>query len=342
MDAGQNAQAIKLYRQATMLRPDWSEGWWYLGTMLFDAGQFTSARGAFQHFVSVEHREPGPGFGMLGLSEFHLAHYQPALEALERGRALGLGTNTDFVQTVLYHDGILNTLFGEPEIALQRLTDMADGIAAAHPESSVLANTDLVNAFGLAALRIRKLPSEIPAPEAALVHAAGHAQALIAIQERAAAGAELRQLVAEYPSQPGVHYMYGVYLLKEDPPSALPELRREIEISPDSDAARIQLAFELLRTADYQQGLQYAKEAVALAPANFAARVVCGRLWLAIGNNERALEELRMAVKLSPGSPDAHFALSRALAAAGQADAAAHERAEFERLKALPDEAHRQ
>jgi predicted Zn-dependent protease len=94
------------------------------------------------------------------------------------------------------------------------------------------------------------------------------------------------------------------------------------------------LAFEFQRTAEYEKGLKYAKEAVALAPRNFVAHVAYGRLLLALGKTQLALQELRIAVKLEPGSPDAHFALSRALAQAGKTSEAEHERAEFERLNA--------
>ncbi len=135
--------------------------------------------------------------------------------------------------------------------------------------------------------------------------------------------------------------MYGVYLLKEHPPLAINEFRREIEVSPSHDAARIQLALEFLRTGEYEQGLKYAREAVGLAPGNFVAHVACGRLWLELGKTDRALEELRTAVKLAPGSPDAHFALSQALSASGRNREARHERAEFERLKALAEAADR-
>jgi tetratricopeptide (TPR) repeat protein len=103
--------------------------------------------------------------------------------------------------------------------------------------------------------------------------------------------------------------------------------------------ARIQLALEFLRTADYELSLKYAREAVALAPQNFAAHVAYGRLWLALGKNDSALQELRTAVKLAPGSPHAHLALSRALYKAGQKSEAAREQAEFDRLKALSDAA---
>jgi len=343
-DANRIPEAIRLYQDATALQPSWSEGWWNLGTMSFDSDQFIKARDAFIHFVLVEHKQPGPGFGMLGLTQFELKDYRKALDALERGNALGLGDNTAFVHRVLFVDGILNNFLAQPEIALVRLTLLANQLAAEHPEApreAVLEDTELLDAFGLAALRIRELPSQISADKAALVRQAGHALALLALQDRVAAGEEIKQLVAQNPSEPGVHYMYGVYLLKEDPPSSIAEFRREIEVSPRDPSARIQLALEFLRTSDYKQGLTYAQEAIALAPDNFVAHVACGKLWLGLGNSNNALRELRTAVRLSPGSPDAHFALSRALSDAGQSREAAKERAEFERLKALSTAADR-
>ena len=344
LDADQIPEAIRLYDRATKLRPNWSEGWWHLGTLLFDAQRFQEARDAFAHFVLAERKQPGPGFAMLGLSEFQLTHYAKALAALETSVKLGVGTDLTFVQDVLLHDGILNTKFGKPEIALRRLTLSANQIAAANPQApkdAVFADLKLLDAFGIAALRIPKLPSNLTAEQVPLVRQAGRAQALIALQDRVAAETEFKQLLALYASQPGVNYMYGVFLLKEHPPLAVDEFRREIEVSPSDAAPRIQLALELLRTGDYEQGLMYAKEAVGLAPENFVAHVACGRLWQEMGKTDRALQELRIAVKLAPSSPDAHFALSRALSEAGHDGEAARERTEFERLKALADVANR-
>jgi len=344
LDADRIPQAIHLYDRATKLRANWSEGWWHLGTLLFDARRFLEARDAFAHFVSTERKQPGPGFAMLGLSEFQLTHYAKALAALETGIKLGMGTDAAFIRDALFHDGILNAQLGKPEIALQRLTLAANQIAAANPEApidAVFADLKLLDAFGIAALRIPKLPSNLTAEQVPVVHHAGRAQALIALQDRVAAEAEFKQLMALYASEPGVHYMYGVFLLKEHPPLGIDQFRREIEVSPSDAAPRIQLALEFLRIGDYEQGLKYAKEAVGLAPENFVAHVACGRLWLEIGKTDRALQDLQMAVKLAPGSPDAHFALSRALSEAGRESEAAHERAEFERLKALTDAADR-
>ena len=341
MDSDHVPEAIRLYTRATTLKPSWPEGWWHLGTLFFDAGRFTDARDAFAHFVSVERKQPGPGFAMLGLSEFQLKNYPRALAALEHGKQLGLGTDQAFINSVLFYDGVLNAFLGNPEIALQRLTLAANEIAAAHPEApkdAVFADLKLLDAFGVAALHIPKLPSDLTTSQIPLVRQAGRAQALIALQDYVGAEPEFKQMLTLYASEPGVHYMYGVFLLKENPSLAIDEFRREIEISPTHAVARIQLALEFLRTADYEQSEKYAKEAVALAPRNFVAHVAYGRLWLALGKTDRAVQELRTAVKLAPGSPHAHLALSRALYKAGQKQEAAREQARFDRLKALSDE----
>jgi tetratricopeptide (TPR) repeat protein len=342
MDANQTEEAISLYEQAVALRPSFSEGWWELGTTFFDEGQMVKAHDAFLRFVSVEHRQPGPGFGMLGLTEFELKDYQKAIIAFERGRQLGLGDNAGFIERVYYEDGVANNYLGQPELAVTRLKFAANEIAYEHhdaPKDAVLANTDLIDALGLAALHFAKLPAEIPADKKELVREAGNAQAMISLDDQVTAGEELKQLVALYPNEPGVNYMYGVFLLKEDPASALAEFVRETEVAPKQPPAYIQVALLDLKNGNYQQGLKYAQEAIGLAPGNFIAHVACGRLWLNLNNSDKALLELRTAVKLSPNSPDAHFALSRALFRAGKKAEAAKEQAEFERLKALADQA---
>ena len=167
---------------------------------------------------------------------------------------------------------------------------------------------------------------------------AGRAQAFIALQDLVTARAEFKELLTLYPSEPGVHYSYGVFLLKESPTEAIAEFRRELEISPSDAVTRIQLALQLERTGDFDQGLKYAIAAVALAPKDFVAHVACSRLWLDKDKKEQAISEARIAVRLSPKSPDAHFALSRALEAAGRNAEAVRERTEFQRLKAEADQ----
>ena len=34
------SDAIRLYREGTELRPSWADGWWYLGSLLYDQDRF--------------------------------------------------------------------------------------------------------------------------------------------------------------------------------------------------------------------------------------------------------------------------------------------------------------
>jgi len=341
LDAERAEEAIPLYGRATELRPQWSEGWWRLGTLLYDARRFPEARDAFTHFVAVEVKA-GPGFGMLGLSEFQLKHYEQALAAMERGIRLGLGPNREFERMVLYRDATLNSLLGRPEVAVQRLTLLLNMAAVAHPSAGAagfLDDIEVVDALGIAALRMPDLPTGVPPEKGALVRQAGRAQALFALQDLPAAAKEFEQLEDTYPSAPGVHYMYGVFLLKTNPPGALAEFQKEVGIAPKDAGARAQAAFACLRSDDFTTGRKYAEEAVKLAPGNFAARIVLARLLLALDKPEQAFEQARIAVKLAPNSPDAHFVLSNCYARTNRGQDADRERAEFQRLKDLADRA---
>src|SRR5262249_10851360 len=50
-EAGDLKKAIEYYRRALQLRADWTEGWWYLGTMSYDANRFLDAIPSFQKVV---------------------------------------------------------------------------------------------------------------------------------------------------------------------------------------------------------------------------------------------------------------------------------------------------
>ncbi len=45
--------AIRLYREGTQLRPSWADGWWYLGSLLYDQDRFSEAGAAFQHLLLI-------------------------------------------------------------------------------------------------------------------------------------------------------------------------------------------------------------------------------------------------------------------------------------------------
>src|SRR5262245_31582474 len=68
-EAGQLDEALELYQKALQLQPKWSEGWWDVGTILYERDRYAEARDAFRNLVALSPKR-APAWGMLGLCEF--------------------------------------------------------------------------------------------------------------------------------------------------------------------------------------------------------------------------------------------------------------------------------
>src|SRR5215467_3716993 len=62
-------EAVQRYREAVRLRPDWKEGWWYLGTIFYDQDRYDEARVALRRFTVLDPKVSA-AWAFLGLCEF--------------------------------------------------------------------------------------------------------------------------------------------------------------------------------------------------------------------------------------------------------------------------------
>jgi len=269
--------AIRLYRQGVKLRPRWDEGWWYLATLLYDADRYREAREAFRRFLGLK-PDAGPAWALRGLCEFRVADYEGALEHIEKGLQFGIGGNADVRRVARYHQALLLIRAGHFELATHPLTVLARGEAEA---------TGLVDAIGLMMLRMPLLPADVPEDKRDLVRRAGRAGYLHLARRGEEAGKAFADLAAAFPTQPWVHYAYGVSLLTSDVPKGLAELRRETELQPAAVYPHLDIAFELLRQGDNEGAKTAGERAVALAPGLFAAHNALGRALVELGELER-------------------------------------------------------
>jgi tetratricopeptide (TPR) repeat protein len=322
---GRLEEAGPLYTQALKLKPTWAEGWWYVGTILYEKDFYADAREAFRNLAALDSKN-GAAWGMLGLCEFQTREYPRAIISLQRGRLLGLSGNPELTTVVRYHTALLYIRIEQFELAFDILREfLREGNEA----------PKIVEAFGLTMLRLPLLPTDVPADKREAVQIAGRAGFNLAARRLDLARAAYDELLARYPEMPSVHYAYGIYLLNQDADAALAEFRRELELSPNHVAAMLQIAFEHLKRKEYEAGLPWAEKAVQLAPKLFPARNALGRLLLELGQNERAVKELEEGIKLAPESPEMHYALARAYTRVGRKADAAREREEFQRLEKL-------
>jgi tetratricopeptide (TPR) repeat protein len=316
-------EAIALYRRAVGLRPRWDEGWWYLGTLLYDKDRFADARPPLRRFAALK-PEMGPGWALLGLCDFRMGDYASAVSHVEKGLQLGLSGNDELHRVTVYHQALLYLKGGQFERAVGPLTLLA----RKEPESA-----KLVDATGLLLLRMALLPSEVPEAKRDLVRRVGHAGYLSLARKGDEAATAYAALVEAYPKEPDVHYAYGVFLLSNDADRALAEFRREIEINPGNVYAHLEIAFELLRRLDNEGAKPAAEEAVRLAPRLFAAHNALGRALVELGELERGLSELERAAELAPETPQMYFSLARGYAKAGRTEDAARARKKFAELE---------
>ena len=126
------------------------------------------------------------------------------------------------------------------------------------------------------------------------------------------------QLVATYPATPNVHYVYGLYLIRDRPDQGLDEFKLELRRSPKHVPARVQNRAGVAAPRDLEGAMPFATEAAQLGPRNFVARRVLGQVKLQTGDVPGAIVELERAVKLEPDSPSVHFNLAKAYQRAGR------------------------
>jgi len=317
-------EAIELYRKALSLRPRWAEGWWYLGTLLYDRDAFADAAAAFGKATTLSPKV-GTAWVMLGLCEFKLDRHNDALEHIRQGRRLGASADPQFRQVMLYHEGILLLGKGEFELAQETLSLLSyDGVE----------NEDVIVALGLSVLRTRF--SDLLAGDAALrqlVLRAGRAEHLAAQKRFAEASREYERLAADFPTRPNIQYAYGRYLLAtNDEEKAVAAFEREIENNPAHLPAHLFLADAKLKLKDFAGGLPSAEQAMKLNPKLPLGHYLLGSFLLETGQTARAISELETAARLLPNEPKIHFALGRAYARAGRQKEAAAARATFTRL----------
>jgi tetratricopeptide (TPR) repeat protein len=324
-DRGDVPEAMRWYREAVRQKPDWDEGWWYLGALAYERRDSAQAARAFTRFVALK-PDAGPGWAMRGLSEFDRKQYDAALRHLARGLSLGTVGNAEIRDAVYYHMAVLRMRAGQFPLAVEPLSALARVKSETPP---------LVLACGLFLLKMAMLPDDVAASQLEMVQAAGRA-GYSALGLKPDAQARFDELLARYPTTPNLHYAYGGYLLQlgqDHADAALEAFRKELEIEPKSVYAQLEIAFELLKRGEHAAAKPYAEAAVRLAPGLFAAHHALGRVLVETGDVPRGVAELEEATRLAPDSPDMHAALARAYVTAGRRADAEKERDVYRKLQ---------
>jgi tetratricopeptide (TPR) repeat protein len=261
-ESGKTNEAIVKYREGVKLRPNWEEGWWYLGTSLYDADQFGEAIPALRHLVEID-PNVGPGWAFLGLSEFETGDYAASFTHLQNAEHLSFADDPEIKRIALYHLGLLLNMRGE--------FDRAPAVLGAAAGSSAVPE-QIKTALGMSLLRVPLLPSQLDTSNDALIRAAGETAALLLNHQSGPALRNFEQMLQDYPHTPYLHYHYGLTLqaVGQDKEAQL-EFQEETRERPTDALAWIASANLDLKQKNFTEAIAAAKRATQLAPRSAAA-----------------------------------------------------------------------
>src|SRR5215469_8107815 len=219
-EQGNAEDAIRYYQQALQIRPEWEEGWWYVGTLLYDRNQFAEALPAFTRVTELDPKL-GPAWSFLGLCAFETKDYPAAFTALDKGHELGTEQVPSIGKVADYHLALLFIQHGEFERANALLTsEFAHGQVA-----------DQVKvALGLAFLRVPLLPDQVDPSQDGVVANGGNIAVLLAQDDRADAQSSCQQALKDYPQIPNFKSACGAILgaASAEQPASAAELAQTV------------------------------------------------------------------------------------------------------------------
>lgn len=315
-DQGNLPLAVELYSKAEQLKPDWAEGWFYLGLLQYSSNAFPPAIDAFNHFLLIQ---PGvaPALALRGLSEFETAAYDDALRDLEQGVAQGAANEPRNEQIIRYHFAQLLTRAGRFEDAINQY----QFFAAKH-----INNPDLQLGLGLAGMRVQALPKDTPPENRAFLQSVGNAGYTFLSGDSDGAQKQFNQLIAGNPSSPELFFFYGVLLFSHSPDLAIDQFRNEVALAPGNAYTHAMLAYSLMIAGRYAEAQPDAERALAAAPDMEMAQIALGRSLAEAGDTQRAAELLNQVLQRDPDNLEAHMGLAAIYSRSGRREDAYRER----------------
>ncbi len=336
---GRYADAQKAYETLRQLTPGTAEVQARLGLIYFQQGKFADAVAPLREAIRLKPTLPKVD-ALLGMSLSELGRYDEALPAVTKA----------FSQA---GDPVLRRMAG---LHLQRIytglgrdrdaVDVALRLSQLYPDDpEVLYHSGRLFA-NFAYLQTMRLATV--APNSVWLHqAAGEANESQGLYD--AAIREYRQVLADAPRRPGIHFRIGRVLLarsKSDASNAnvsndvdVLEARREFEEELVVDPTNANAAYELgemNRTAgELEPARKFFAQAVTSYPAFEQALVGLARTLIALGRPAEALPYLQTALKGNPENDVACYQVAQAYRALGNTAEQEKALAEFNRVRAL-------
>ncbi len=311
-------RALDLYAKALASKPDWTEGWWKYGDLLYQARRFQEAAQAFGRLTRLAPNN-SLGFALLGLCEYELADWNNATLHLNKALNRG-GLPPDISRFAAYHLGL----------ALLRQRNQGGALLT----FKLLFHQDpdypgLGLVLGTAELSLEQPPVATAATFPA-AQIAGNAALAILSARSADAEKSYRDLVVQFPNQASAHLSFGLFLESQHrDDEAAKEFTAETKVNPTSAVPWLWLARVAIAQQNPEAARSYAAHARELDPKDPLSLLIEGRSFMLEHRWEQALIPLRAAEDAVPQSSEVHYALASVYSALHRGQEADKERQLF-------------
>jgi len=307
--------------------PAWKDGWWKLGTLEYDIGDYDECRTSLSRYLSFQPQD-GSAWALKGLSEFELGQRRQSLEDLQRADRVGMTEDGNLERVANVHELLLLNAAGDFDKAFQLTQKLS------HTDCS---SQILIEGAGLTVLRMKMLPKDLPKEQEDLVLGAGRAVCNATANHSTAANSQFLSLIDQYPNEPQLHYLYGCFLLKDHPDDALTQLNAELAISKTHVPAITLLALEYLRRGQVSEALSYAERAVAIANQSAQAQFALGKCLIELHQTQDGIGHLSQAARLAPNDRQILWSLAAAYTQLNEKVAAQRVRRQLAKLDQTGD-----
>ena len=291
MRSGQLEEAAADFYRATVLAPNFAEGYFNLGLVRLQQDRPRDAVDLLGKALRLKPTLRGANL-FAGIALYRVNEYSKAISALQRETRLDALNANAFMWL-----GVTQLAMGNASAAIVSL----DKAAALHPN-----DVDILYHRGRAHMLVSKESYEQmykAAPDSWRIHQV-LAQSFVEADRLEEAIGECQKAIALRPHEPGLHEeLADIYWKQNQLPQAEAEFQSELKTDPESVSSMYKLAVVSIERSRPEAAAELLHEVLRRTPRSAEAHYQLGRAQIQLGSTEEAIHSFR-AVITDPGGSD--------------------------------------
>jgi len=342
--AGKNEQAMKQYKKAISVKPDYEEPRYNMGNVLVKSGDIAGAVEMYKAAIAINpnsaqaHCNLGSALGEIGDMQGAVQQYKRALNIKSNYPEALYNMGNVFVkmgnikEAMLYYNRALSLKpdSAEAHCNLANALVMSGNISGAikHYKTALKITPDYFEAnhnFANVLVKTGNIHEAVKYYKYAIVLNDGYAKvhcnlanALAMLGKTAEAVEHFRKAIFIKPDYAKAHYGLGSVLKISNPQEAIRHFKKVLEAEPNFAEAYNSLGNALRRVGKFSEAVQNFEQALIIKPGFVEVYINLGILFGMRGNLPQSLKYFNKALEINPNFEKAHYNIGYVLEVSGK------------------------